>query len=340
MASPQISIIVPVYNVEKFLRACLDSIIGQTFTDFEAVLVDDGSTDCSGIICDEYAAKDNRIVVVHKQNEGVAKARITAFEHSKGEYVTFIDADDFVDLHYLEIMMNTATKYQVDMVGCRYYIYQEGKVIETPRRITGYYNRTALDRILQTQFLYDKNTNAAAIPIFLWSKIVRREYVHDSLKIGEGLKWSEDTTALFHLIIHVQSFYEIEDCLYYYVKRPGQATSIYSTEMLKNQLDAYRRYQQIDVNGLLQHQYHIRTWLFGIKKTIFHKMPIVIRDHSSFVKELKRLEKHPSWKDFFSHNSTFLDWRNNSQFWILKLRMYSLFYFIYYRRTLKRLRYE
>lgn len=94
--NPLISIIVPVYNVEPYIRKCLDSILSQTYTNWEAILVDDGSTDQSGAICDEYAKKDARFVVVHKQNEGVAKARITAFEHSKGELITFIDSDDYV----------------------------------------------------------------------------------------------------------------------------------------------------------------------------------------------------------------------------------------------------
>ena len=102
-----ISIILPVYNTEKFLRPCLDSIVAQTFTDFETILVDDGSTDGSGGICDEYAMKDDRFVVVHKQNEGVAMARITGFEHSKGDYITFIDSDDIVNPLYLKKLYNT-----------------------------------------------------------------------------------------------------------------------------------------------------------------------------------------------------------------------------------------
>ena len=118
---PLISIIVPVYNVEKYLRSCLDSIRVQTFKDFEAVLVDDGSTDNSGFICDEYEQKDNRFVVVHKQNEGVAKARITAFEHSEGEYITFIDADDYVSPVYLEKLTSPIIEEGVDMVSCNFF---------------------------------------------------------------------------------------------------------------------------------------------------------------------------------------------------------------------------
>ena len=134
---PKVSIIVPVYNGEKFLCRCLDSITAQTFTDFEAVLIDDGSTDQSGNICDEYAAKDRRIVVVHKQNEGVAKARITAFEHCKGELITFIDADDYVAPDYLQKLSKPIIEDDADIVSCEYYILNGSKTIVVNGRITG-----------------------------------------------------------------------------------------------------------------------------------------------------------------------------------------------------------
>ena len=337
---PKVSIIVPVYNTEKYLRTCLDSIVAQTFTDFEAVLVDDGSTDQSGTLCDEYAAKDSRFIVVHKQNEGVAKARISAFEHCKGEYVTFIDSDDFVNPHYLDRMMNVLREYHVDMVSCQYCTYHEGISQPTKRSVSGYLDSDKIRIMLHSNFLYDKATNSSGIPIVLWTKLIHKKYVLDALQVGVGLKWSEDQVALFHILLHINSLYVLDDCLYYYVMRPGQATNKYCTEMLRNQLEAYRKYQQIDVNGLYRRQYHIRTWLFGIKKTIFHKMPLVIHDHTSFVNELRKLDMHPSWKDFFCNKSTYLGWKNNLQFWILKLRMYNLFYFIYYCRMLNKFTHE
>ena len=127
--TPKVSIIVPVYNTEKYLRPCLDSIQAQTFTDFEAILVDDGSTDRSGGICDEYATKDSRFVVVHKKNEGVAKARITAFEHSRGELITFIDSDDYVSPDYLYSLYKPAIDNNADIVSCNNLFVINGKVI-------------------------------------------------------------------------------------------------------------------------------------------------------------------------------------------------------------------
>lgn len=99
--NPKISVIVPVYNVEKYLHRCIDSILAQTFTDFELLLIDDGSTDGSGAICDEYATKDNRVRVFHKENGGVSSARNLGLDNMRGGYLTFVDSDDWVDSTYL-----------------------------------------------------------------------------------------------------------------------------------------------------------------------------------------------------------------------------------------------
>ena len=106
-----ISIIIPVYNTDKYLSKCLDSIIAQTYHNWEAILVDDGSKDDSGKICDEYAAKDSRFKDVHKANEGVSIARLIAFNHCSGEYVTFVDSDDYIADSMLQIMAGYIEEY-------------------------------------------------------------------------------------------------------------------------------------------------------------------------------------------------------------------------------------
>ena len=111
-----VSIIVPVYNVEKYLSACLDSILAQTFFNFEVVLVDDGSKDCSGKICDEYGARDSRIRVLHKENGGVSKARNAGLDMAQGEFVTFIDGDDTIDKAYIDLMFREMVENGYDVV--------------------------------------------------------------------------------------------------------------------------------------------------------------------------------------------------------------------------------
>lgn len=106
-----ISIIVPVYNVEKVVHYCIDSILNQTFTDFELILVDDGSTDRSGQICDEYAATDSRIDVIHKENGGVSSARNCGIDNANGEYICFVDSDDYIEPSYIETLIITKQHY-------------------------------------------------------------------------------------------------------------------------------------------------------------------------------------------------------------------------------------
>ena len=113
---PLISIIIPVYNVEEYLRECVDSVINQTYENLEIILVDDGSTDLSGKICDEYAEKDNRISVVHQQNGGLSVARNTGFVNALGEYVYFLDSDDYIDQNTIETLLSIAEKDNSDIV--------------------------------------------------------------------------------------------------------------------------------------------------------------------------------------------------------------------------------
>ncbi|MBO4583241.1 MAG: glycosyltransferase [Alphaproteobacteria bacterium] len=118
--SPKISIIIPMYNVEKYLRRCLDSVQNQTFSDWQAICVDDGSPDNSGKIAEEYAARDNRFVVVHKENGGLSDARNAGMPYATGEYVMFLDSDDFIHPQTMEIAYNVALRNKADIVAYTY----------------------------------------------------------------------------------------------------------------------------------------------------------------------------------------------------------------------------
>lgn len=120
MDHPLISVIIPVYNVDKYLRQCLDSVINQTYKNIEILLIDDGSTDDSGKICDEYAGNDARITVIHKENGGLSDARNTGIESMHGQYVSFVDSDDYIDLHYIETLTNAAVSTKSDVIMASY----------------------------------------------------------------------------------------------------------------------------------------------------------------------------------------------------------------------------
>lgn len=130
MSSLKISVIVPVYNTEKYLRRCIDSILAQTFTNFELLLIDDGSEDTSGKICDEYAKKDARVRVFHKENCGVSSARNLGLENACGSYITFVDADDWIDERMYEEMLAVISETKCDIVCCDYlYEYENGNCL-------------------------------------------------------------------------------------------------------------------------------------------------------------------------------------------------------------------
>ncbi len=113
---PKISVIIPVYNVENYLRECVDSVLNQTFSDYEIILVDDGSTDISGKICDKYAVKDDRVNVIHKKNGGLSNARNVGLKKAVGEYIYFLDSDDYIKTDALEKLYNTAISEKADVV--------------------------------------------------------------------------------------------------------------------------------------------------------------------------------------------------------------------------------
>lgn len=146
---PLISIIIPVYNTEKYLNRCVESVLNQSYHNLEIILVNDGSTDNSGQICDEYQAKDPRVAVIHKQNQGVSKARSTGIEVARGEYIVFVDSDDWIDTVMCEEMMKALSRYKVQSVMCAYVREYPGRSL--PREVNPhdvvFDNRTLLRRL-------------------------------------------------------------------------------------------------------------------------------------------------------------------------------------------------
>ena len=236
---PKISIIVPVYNTEKYLRPCLDSILAQTFTDFEAILVDDGSKDQSGIICDEYAAKDNRFVVVHKQNGGVAKARNTALGIAKGEWISFADGDDELlptGIETLYASVNTNN----DLISASYVRYEDGVIIPS--------SAWSSDKELPIQ---DFMIEACKLKVrccerYLVTKLFKKSII-DEYKIifNESLAYREDVLFLFQYLIHcTQNVSCINKEIYIYYRRSTGAAMTHTSEYTPHSQDIFYSIEQ------------------------------------------------------------------------------------------------
>ena len=199
---PKVSVIVPVYKAEKYLHQCIDSILSQTFTDWECILVDDGSPDRSGAICDEYAQKDARIRVIHKENGGVSSARNVALERIAGEWLTFVDSDDCLYPNALQRWIEVAVKNKLDLIQCHLNReYKEGQIVEESTEV-----RSAL------QFVESEDYLTCIGGSFFNASIVR-EY---SLRFDEKVRLGEDQIFLFSHMQHCKRIQRISDVLYFY----------------------------------------------------------------------------------------------------------------------------
>lgn len=200
---PQLSIIVPVYNVEKYLRKCIESIISQTFSDFELILVDDGSPDKSPKICDEYAQKDSRIKVIHKKNGGLMSAWKAGFGLSKGKFIGFVDSDDWIDPEMYEKMSNTILEDKADMVQCD--IIQETKnpnlsycKIKEKCCFTG---NQIIDDLLPKVLNYWE-TDGMIFVNSRCNKLIKRELIESNLKYcNEKISNGEDLNLILPIIL-------------------------------------------------------------------------------------------------------------------------------------------
>lgn len=230
MGNTPISIIVPAYNIEKYLSDCIDSILSQSFADFELLLVDDGSTDRSGNICDEFAAKDTRIHVFHKSNGGVSSARNTGLRNANGEYITFVDGDDVIPPDSLETLIKLASP-DTDMVMAGYEATgANGIKLETQPNIISRYitwEQALAETFKPTDFGYQG---------YCFSKLYRSSVIKDnSLKFDENIKFNEDRLFVVNFICHskMQVAYTTR-VVYSYFLREGSTMATLSKGYNKN----------------------------------------------------------------------------------------------------------
>lgn len=230
----KVSIGVPVYNVEAYLRECLDSIMNQTFKDFEVIMVDDGSTDNSFNICQEYVARDNRFKLIHQENKGLAGARNTCLKHMKGEYITWIDSDDKVEPNYLERLLEVQAETQADLVDGYNYSFKNG--------IRYYYDLTHISPTLDVIEISKRELFLRFLEgfrIVLWGTLAKRK-LYRGVYCAEG-KNHEDNGTRFKLYFRADKIVILPEQLYgYRVEREGSImTDKFSSKTLEKKLKEY-----------------------------------------------------------------------------------------------------
>ena len=216
MTEPLISVIIPVYNVEKYLEKCISSVVGQTYKNIEIILVDDGSTDKSGTMCDLLAEKDSRIVVIHKANGGLSSARNAGLDIAKGDYIGFVDSDDWIEPDMYESLLRNMLKESADISACGVYYHRNSKM-KTDRDITGYrvFSRCeAIDCAVR---------NNGFIKVYAWNKLYSK-HVFSKLRFPEG-KTYEDLFIILPAIDSAEKIVVTKQPKYHYLKRPGSITN-------------------------------------------------------------------------------------------------------------------
>ena len=251
-----VSVIIPVYNTDKYLKRCIESVLGQTYKNIEIILVDDGSTDTSGEICDQYSLADSRVHVIHQKNQGVSIARIHGYKKSVGQFITFVDSDDMIDERMVEVLVKNQQDTLSEMIICQCKRItsenKDGSCIVRPK--PGLYHRKDIISLLSQNALYDAKYRRAGMPFELWGKLYRRDILKMALAEGIGIWFEEDMLITLKIMYHLNSMVVLSDPFYVYYEREGQATKSYKADITKNFLQTLERLQGIDHAGYMKDQ--------------------------------------------------------------------------------------
>lgn len=222
--TPLITVIVPVYNVEDYLEKCLNSIITQTYKNLDILLINDGSTDNSGVICDKYSLIDNRIRVFHQDNRGVSEARNLGLNNSYGEYIGFVDPDDWIEPEMYEVLLNKLLINNSEISICGHTIYHSNDAfdVRTNSLLEGIiYKKEALTYLLDIN-LYEG---------YLWNKLFSAKLINKfNLRFNKNLAICEDLLFVACYMLNLEYIYYIPKPLYNYIERQGSAINSYSSK--------------------------------------------------------------------------------------------------------------
>lgn len=210
-----LSVIVPVYKVEPYLRRCIDSIRNQTYTNLQIILVDDGSPDCCGEICNQYSLLDKRIMVVHQENEGLSGARNNGMLFAKGEYISFVDSDDWIHPRMYEILVGMIEAYQLDIARCSVWHtdgHQDEKILPS---------KVIPNTLIQENEVFDLYFSEFLCKV-VWNAVYRRDVV-DGILSPIGCH-SEDNYVSGRYLYRCKRLMITDQCLYYYYKNPNGVT--------------------------------------------------------------------------------------------------------------------
>ncbi|MGG2092737.1 glycosyltransferase [Bacillus sp. S13(2024)] len=294
---PIVSIIVPVYNVEKYLDKCIESLLNQTLREIEIILVDDGSPDRCGQICDEYAQKDKRIRVIHKNNGGISSARNAGLEYVKGTYIGFVDSDDSVDRHMFEFLVKSAEKSNADITICGYQnVLEDGSFISilSPQEQVINMNDLGISKYIINHYLTFEHAFCN------WNRLYKKDFVNKyNLRFEEEHSYAEDMLFNLYSICHANRISIIPNPLYNYVRKSESLSQVLPDDIL------IRLVNLVETFEIYVKKYNVKNITSGMIAVVFwyeiiSALTSLARsmDENELTKKLKIVGENPSFKRY------------------------------------------
>ena len=233
---PLFSVIVPIYKVEAYIHQCVDSIINQSYQDIEIILVDDGSPDCCPVICDEYSRKYSHIHVIHKENGGASSARKTGLKAAKGEYVCYVDGDDWIEENHIQCLAEEVKRTSADIVIHGFKNAYENRLEEFPIHLeAGFYTKKEIDEKIIPVMLSSNPFYTFTVPPSVWSKAFRRDHsLKIQMSVPDIFTQGEDTAVTYPMIVLAETISVIYEYGYMYRTHLNAITKSYDRKLANN----------------------------------------------------------------------------------------------------------
>lgn len=334
--TPELSVIIPVYNTEKYIKECVDSIINQTFKDYEIILVDDASTDGSGRICNDYAEKYDFIKTIHKEHGGPTHTRKAGLKEARGVYVSFIDSDDYIEPEMYGFLMDKLIKYDADIAICNIAIETENSRIPLYLYFKeGFYNKEKLNREIYPDMLFSQKKNIPCIQPSLCNKVIRKSIIENVImEMTDEIYFGEDGICAYPCLLDAESAYITYDKFFYIYRQTGASISrkynksllknlpalisVFDTEFEKRHFDGRT---QINCYAALQLIFSIRNELLYNKNKTLHKK----------VQYLKEYILQPRFQEVFrTVKNENIDKHLKFKMFLLKIKQIYLLYILFY----------
>lgn len=314
-----VSIIVPVYKVERFLEKCVLSLLNQSYPHLEIILVDDGSPDNCPKMCDDFANLDPRIKVIHQDNLGLPKARKSGYEISTGDYIFFVDSDDYIEKDCIKILIDHAHKSGADIVVAGINNVSENGIFVIPRLKPKIYDKEDITKLLSTDFLFDKAFKVSAYPLYAWGKLIKKEMMDGYFDVSTQFRYWEDMPSTFFLIKKINVLEVVENCLYNYVIHKDQVTQKPIKDIWHFYVDVWNYLVATDTDNFFNKQLPQRIW-----HTILSQLNISIRNNEGYGEFYNKFQ-------LFRNTPVVINSLANKSSLDLQAPSHKLFYFLFIR---------